>query len=68
MKNKKLYRSNRKMIAGVCSGLAEYFNVDPTIVRIIFLLLLLPGGVPGPLLYILMWIVMPVKPDNSLQS
>lgn len=51
-------RSNR-MIAGVCAGVANYFNIDPTVVRIIFLLLLLPGGVPGPLIYLVLWAVMP---------
>ena len=35
------------MIAGVCGGLAEYFNVDPVIIRIIAFILLLPGGLPG---------------------
>ncbi len=51
-------RSNR-MIAGVCAGVANYFNIDPTVVRIVFLLLLLPGGVPGPLIYLVLWAVMP---------
>lgn len=51
-------RTNR-VIAGVCSGLGDYFGIDPTIVRIIFLLLLLPGGVPGPLVYFILWLVMP---------
>ncbi|MBV9789091.1 MAG: PspC domain-containing protein [Chloroflexi bacterium] len=51
-------RSNR-MITGVCAGLGEYFGIDPTIVRIIFLLMLLPGGVPGPLIYLILWFVMP---------
>jgi phage shock protein C len=60
---KKLYRSstNRK-IAGVCGGLGEYFNVDPTIIRVIFFILLLPGGFPGFLPYVVLWIVMPVQP------
>jgi len=47
------------MIAGVCAGVANYFNIDPTVVRIVFLLLLLPGGVPGPLIYLVLWVVMP---------
>lgn len=51
-------RSNR-MIAGVCAGVANYFNIDPTVVRIVFLLLLIPGGVPGPLVYLVLWAVMP---------
>lgn len=60
---KRLYRSrDDRMIAGVCGGLAEYFNVDPVIVRIIFFILLLPGGLPGLLPYIILWIVVPEKP------
>ena len=57
---KKLYRSktNRK-IAGVCGGLGEYFNVDPAIFRVVFLLLLLPGGLPGFVPYLILWYVMP---------
>lgn len=63
---KRLYRSrtNRK-IAGVCGGLAEYFNIDATIVRIIAILLLLPGGLPGFLPYIVLWIVVPYKPRRG---
>ncbi|HSW70450.1 MAG TPA: PspC domain-containing protein [Gammaproteobacteria bacterium] len=57
---KKLYRSKSdRMIAGVCGGLAEYFNIDPVIVRIIAFILLLPGGLPGLLPYIVLWIVVP---------
>ena len=56
---KKLTRSmsNRK-IAGICGGLGEYFNVDPLVFRIIFLVLLFGGG-SGFLLYLILWIVMP---------
>jgi len=64
---KKLYRSENRMIAGVCAGIAEYFNIDPTIVRIIFVLLLLPGGLPGFLPYVLLWIVIPNKPTVEKQ-
>ena len=57
---KKLYRSEtNRRIAGVCGGIGEYLNVDPTIVRILFLFLLLPGGVPGILLYALLWLLIP---------
>lgn len=59
---KKLYRStDKRMIAGVCGGLAEYFNIDVTIVRLIAVALLLPGGLPGFLPYVIMWIVVPSK-------
>ena len=57
---KRLYRSKSDTkIAGVCGGLAEYLNVDPTIIRIGFLLILFLNGV-GIILYIIMWIVLPV--------
>jgi phage shock protein PspC (stress-responsive transcriptional regulator) len=56
---KKLYRSTTdRKIAGVCAGLGEYFKVDPTLVRLIFVVLALAGG-PGVLLYIILWMVMP---------
>jgi len=51
------------MIAGVCGGLAEYFAIDPVIVRLIAVLLLLPGGLPGLLPYIIFWVVVPEKPE-----
>ena len=61
---KTLYRSrNNRMIAGVCGGLAEYFNVDPTIVRLIFVLIGLIGG-PGVILYIIMAIIVPEAPTG----
>jgi phage shock protein C len=63
---KKLYRSSSdKKIAGVCGGLAEYFNIDATIIRVIFILLLLPGGFPGFIPYVIVWIVAPVKPATT---
>jgi phage shock protein C len=59
---KRLYRSREeKMIAGVCGGIAKYFNIDPTIVRIIAVLLLIPGGLPGFIPYIILWLVVPVE-------
>lgn len=57
---KKLHRSmTDKKIAGVCGGLGEYFNVDPLILRIIFVVLILPGGLPGVIPYVALWILMP---------
>ncbi len=50
-----------KMIGGVAAGLANYFGVDVTLVRVIWVLLLLPGGLPGFLPYIILWIIMPVE-------
>jgi len=57
---KKLVRpKGTRKIAGVCAGLAEYFNMDVTIVRLVFVLLLLPGGLPGLLPYLICWLVIP---------
>lgn len=62
---KKLYRSpSDKKIAGVCGGLAEYFNIDSTIIRVIFIILLLPGGLPGVVPYAILWLVVPVRPKK----
>jgi phage shock protein C len=66
MDKKHLYRSQKdKMIAGVCGGLAEYFNIDPVIIRIIAVILLLPGGLPGFLPYVILWIVVPLNPNQN---
>ena len=59
MKKKLPLSATKRKIGGVCGGLGEYFGISPTIFRFIFLLLLLPGGIPGPALYILFWIFMP---------
>ena len=55
---KKLQRSNDSKILGVCGGLGEYFDIDPTIVRIIFLVALVTFGT-GLLLYLVLALVMP---------
>lgn len=63
---KKLHKSRtNKVIDGVCGGIAEYFNVDPVIVRIIFVLLAVWAGV-GVILYIIGMIIMPVKGEESI--
>ncbi len=60
--NKKLYRSGEgKMIAGVCAGIGEYFNIDPTVVRLGFVIFACMGG-SGILAYILASGIIPVKP------
>lgn len=64
MAHKKLYRKRGDAkIAGVCSGLADYFDIDPTVVRIIFLLLLLTGSL-GFWIYLIIWIVAPWDYNN----
>ena len=60
---KKLYKSNTdKKLCGVCGGLAEYFNIDSTIVRLILVLAVLFAGC-GILAYIIAALVMPDKPE-----
>lgn len=50
---------NNRIIGGVCGGLAEFFGIDPIWFRILFLISLIPGGVPGLLLYFILWIIIP---------
>jgi phage shock protein C len=62
---KRLYKSRRdRIIDGVCGGIGEYLGVDPTIVRIIFLLLFFMGGV-GLILYIAGMLIIPVNPEHK---
>ena len=65
METKKLYRSNTdKMIAGVCGGLGKYFDIDTTIIRIIFVFLLLTGSA-GFWIYLIMMLIVPMAPGDS---
>ena len=67
MEEKKLTRSTTDtMIAGVCAGLANYFGLDPVLMRILFVVLALAGG-PGILIYIILWIVMPEDTASTLE-
>ena len=60
MNNKKLYRSNvNSMICGVCGGIGEYFNIDPTLVRLGWVLFSIMGAGSGVLAYIIAAIVIP---------
>ena len=56
--NKQLRRQNG-MFAGVCGGLGAFFGISPLWFRLLFVLLMLPGGVPGILIYLLLWVIMP---------
>ena len=59
---RKLYRSKTdRKIAGVCGGLAQYFNIDPTLIRVVFVVLAVLGG-SGLLLYLALWIIVPNEP------
>lgn len=59
--NKRLTRSNDRVIAGVCSGIAEYLDFDPVLVRIAYAFLTLFTAFSGLIFYIVLWIVMPEK-------
>jgi phage shock protein C len=62
MEIKRLYRSRSDlMLGGVCGGLAKYLNVDPAIIRLVFVLLLFLGG-GGFWIYLVLWIITPVEP------
>ena len=65
---RKLYRSRKnQMIAGVCGGLAEYLDIDPTVVRALLAILAVFGG-GGVLLYIVLMIVIPLTPEENTGS
>jgi phage shock protein C len=65
---KRLMRSSTdKKVAGVCAGLADYFDMDATIIRVLWLLLVICGGT-GVLAYIILWIVLPVAPGGVVPT
>ena len=65
---KKLYRSaDDRWLAGVCGGLAKYFNIDPTLVRVIFVILALVG-LGGVILSLLLWVLIPKEPTGEEQA
>jgi phage shock protein C len=57
---KRLTRSKDKMIGGVCAGLANYFDMDPTIMRILFVVIAFAGGA-SLLAYLIMWVIVPME-------
>ncbi|HUX35588.1 MAG TPA: PspC domain-containing protein [Candidatus Paceibacterota bacterium] len=64
---KKLYRSRTdRIIAGVCGGLGEFFNIDPVLFRIVFIVLLFSGG-SGILIYLVMMLIIPKEEDGGLE-
>jgi phage shock protein C len=66
METKKLYRNRTdKMIAGVCGGLGKYLGIDPTLIRLAFVLLLLFGIGSGLLVYLVMLLIIPEEPQNA---
>ena len=66
--NKKLYRSNNRMLAGVCGGIAEYFGVDATLIRLAYVLLsVFTVAFPGIIVYILAAIIIPLEPKEPFE-
>ncbi len=61
---KRLYRSKKdRMLGGVCGGIAEYFDVDPTLIRLAWVVFTFFGG-SGVFAYIIAWIIVPERPDE----
>lgn len=58
--NSKLRRQNG-IVVGVCGGLGAFFGISPWWFRLLFLILMVPGGLPGLLPYVLLWIIIPPK-------
>lgn len=69
MAEKKLRRSRKnKMIAGVVGGLAEYFDLDITVLRIVYVLVsLFSAAFPGIIVYLILWVIMPLD-DNDTRT
>jgi phage shock protein C len=68
MEARRLYRSlSQRMIGGVCGGLGEYLAIDPTLIRVLFVLAALFGG-HGILLYLILLILVPVEPGSQAQA
>ncbi len=63
---KKLYRSNNdRWLAGVCGGIAEYFDLDPTLIRVLFILFgFAVGG--GLIIYLILWLIIPQAPQDEV--
>lgn len=60
METKKLYRKSRgRVFGGVCAGLGDYFNVDKVLIRLIWVLLIIFGGI-GLLAYLIAWLIIPI--------
>ena len=59
--------ANDRKIAGVCGGLAEYFRTDATLVRLIFVVLIMLGG-SGVIIYLVAWIIMPAAASSSTDN
>lgn len=67
MERKKMTRSNDRMIAGVCAGIADYFDCDPTPVRIAYVILTFFSLFSSLILYPILWIIMPEKSQSDME-
>jgi len=66
VETKKLYRSRTdRMISGVCGGLGKYLGIDPTLIRLVFVLLLLFGVGSGLILYVILMFIVPEEPETT---
>ena len=61
MEKKQLTRSSNRMIAGVCSGIADYFGWDVTLVRILYVLATFFTAFSGGIVYLILWVIMPER-------
>jgi phage shock protein C len=61
---KKMYRSSNRILAGVCGGIAEYLDIDPTVIRVVYAVLsIFSVGFPGLLLYLILLVLIPNEGD-----
>ena len=60
---RRLYRSNNKMLAGVCAGVAEYLNIDPTVARVLAVVLFFTPFIPMLLVYLFICLIVPNRPQ-----
>lgn len=60
---RRLYRSNNKMLAGVCAGVAEYLNIDPTVTRVLAVVLFFTPFIPMLLVYLFICLIVPNRPQ-----
>jgi phage shock protein PspC (stress-responsive transcriptional regulator) len=70
MSKKKLYKSNNRILCGVCAGIADFFGIDPTIVRLLLVVLVIAGFGTGIIIYLVGAIIMPERrlDDENLRS
>ncbi|MDP2665897.1 MAG: PspC domain-containing protein [Candidatus Diapherotrites archaeon] len=61
MHKKRLYRSTNRMLGGVCAGIAEYVNTDPTLIRLLWVVFTFVSMGAGILLYLAAWIIIPER-------